>query len=280
MPPVDTDPRIAIALRGDAIYGDDFTAEEIAQWFADEEHGYSSLGHLDSQTAHYAYHGLDAAYAWKYLDDPTPRALGLGSAFGSEFRPLADRIDELTIVEPERRYWRDEVAGIPTRYVAPDPSGFLPFEDDHFDLVTAFGVLHHIPNVSHVLTELVRVTRPGGLIAVREPVVSMGDWRHPRKGLTTRERGIPFPLMSELIHRHGAEVRGTHLIGFGPLLKVAAKALPSSHWSHASFVRVDALLSSLFSFNYRYHRTTLWQRFAPTLGCWVVAKPSYGQPRR
>ena len=63
------------------------------------------------------------------------------------------------------------------------------------------------------------------------------------------------------------------MIGFGPLLKVAAKAMPSSHWNHAAFVHLDALLSSLSAFNYRYHRTTFWQRFAPTLGCWVVSKP-------
>ena len=144
MPATDTDQRIADALQGKAIYGDDFTSEEVAKWFADEEHGYSSLDHIDSLTEHYAYHQLDASYVWKYVDRATPSALGLGSAFGSEFKPLAGRIDALTIVEPERRYWRDEVAGIPTRYVAPDPSGGLPFADDSFDLVTAFGVLHHI----------------------------------------------------------------------------------------------------------------------------------------
>ena len=196
MPALDTDPRIAPALRGETLYGDDFTAAEIAQWFADEEHGYSTLGHLDAQTDHYAYQGLDAVYAWKYLRAEVPRALGLGSAFGSEFKPLAGRIGQLTIVEPERRYWRDQVAGIPTRYLAPQASGLLPFDDGSFDLVTAFGVLHHIPNVSQVLAELFRVTRAGGLVMVREPVVSMGDWRQRRSGLTAHERGIPFPLIS------------------------------------------------------------------------------------
>ena len=69
-------------------------------------------------------------------------------------------------------------------------------------------------------------------------------------------------------------MRGEHLLGFGPLLKLASKAMPSSHWNRPAFVRTDRILSTLFAFNYRYHRTTFWQRFAPTLGCWVIAKPT------
>jgi ubiquinone/menaquinone biosynthesis C-methylase UbiE len=34
-------------------------------------------------------------------------------------------------------------------------------------------VLHHIPNVEHVLAELARVLTPGGLALIREPIHSV-----------------------------------------------------------------------------------------------------------
>lgn len=45
----------------------------------------------------------------------------------------------------------------------------LPFADDSFDLVTCQTVLIHVPDVDAVLAEMIRVTRPGGLVAVAEP---------------------------------------------------------------------------------------------------------------
>lgn len=45
----------------------------------------------------------------------------------------------------------------------------LPFPDDTFDLVTCQTVLIHCPDPAAVVAEMVRVTRPGGLVAVAEP---------------------------------------------------------------------------------------------------------------
>jgi ubiquinone/menaquinone biosynthesis C-methylase UbiE len=38
----------------------------------------------------------------------------------------------------------------------------LPFEEDVFDCVYSFGVLHHIPDVDHALNEVKRVLKHGG----------------------------------------------------------------------------------------------------------------------
>jgi SAM-dependent methyltransferase len=52
----------------------------------------------------------------------------------------------------------------------------LPFADDSFDAVISFGVLAYLDNPERGLSEIVRVTRPGGLI---------GLWYAPqRQGLT------------------------------------------------------------------------------------------------
>jgi ubiquinone/menaquinone biosynthesis C-methylase UbiE len=38
----------------------------------------------------------------------------------------------------------------------------LPFADDSFDLVCSFKVLAHVPDISRALSEIARVTKPGG----------------------------------------------------------------------------------------------------------------------
>jgi SAM-dependent methyltransferase len=45
----------------------------------------------------------------------------------------------------------------------------LPYPDDHFDIVIARAVLEHVDNPDHVARELMRVTKPGGLIAATTP---------------------------------------------------------------------------------------------------------------
>jgi SAM-dependent methyltransferase len=45
----------------------------------------------------------------------------------------------------------------------------LPFPDDRFDLVTCQMVLIHVAEVEAALREMIRVTRPGGIVAVVEP---------------------------------------------------------------------------------------------------------------
>ncbi|WP_394842508.1 methyltransferase domain-containing protein [Pendulispora brunnea] len=40
----------------------------------------------------------------------------------------------------------------------------LPFEDASFDVTCAFKVLAHVPDIGRALSEMVRVTRPGGVV--------------------------------------------------------------------------------------------------------------------
>jgi len=44
----------------------------------------------------------------------------------------------------------------------------LPYDDQLFDIVTAFQVLHHIPTLKKTLKELHRVMQIGGLLIIRE----------------------------------------------------------------------------------------------------------------
>jgi SAM-dependent methyltransferase len=50
-----------------------------------------------------------------------------------------------------------------------DPDGPLPYPDDRFDLVIARWVFEHVDDPGHVAAELLRVVKPGGLIAAFTP---------------------------------------------------------------------------------------------------------------
>lgn len=260
------------ALRGERIFGDDFGPTAVAEWYAAEVDGYSGLDHEDSRSDAYLYEALDKAYVWRHLPDRPLDVMGLGSAYGSEFRPISQRLCSLTIVEPGRKFWRDQVAGVPARYVDPSPGGELPFDSGRFDLVTAFSVLHHVPNASRVIGELARVLAPGGILAIREPITSMGDWRHPRPGLTAHERGLPWPLVAPIAQGAGCTLESAKMVGFAPFLWLAPRVGFKFPFGNPTFVWLDRLFSRAAAFNYRYHRTTFTQRLAPTVGIWVLRK--------
>lgn len=267
---MDTEDGIESALAGKHIYGDGFSPDEIEAWYESEREGYSGLGASDRAGYRYGYHALNQRHGFRHLGDRTiEHALGLGSAYGDEFLPISERISRLTIVDPSDHFVSTRVHGIPTEYAKPSPEGRLPFEDDSFDLVCALGVLHHIPNVSFVATELKRVCRPGGLALIREPIVSMGDWRKPRRGLTRNERGIPLSLFRGAIEEAGFVIEAESLCVFPPLVKAVQKAGIST-FNSGVFTRIDEIVARMFRFNYRYHALSTLERFRPSSAFYVV----------
>ncbi|MDQ4077639.1 MAG: methyltransferase domain-containing protein, partial [Chloroflexota bacterium] len=197
--------------------------------------------------------------------------LGFGSAYGSEFRPIAHRIERLVIVDPSDTFVRSDVFGIPVAYVKPTVEGVLPFRDNAFDLITCLGVLHHIPNVSCVLQELYRCLQPGGYALIREPVISMGDWTRPRPGLTKRERGIPLPLFREMIDQTGYWVMRESACMF-PLSRKFWSLTGISPYSSRLGTIFDQVLSKLTQWNLRYHATSFWGKLRPSDVFFVLTK--------
>ncbi|MBV9315336.1 MAG: class I SAM-dependent methyltransferase [Pseudonocardia sp.] len=52
----------------------------------------------------------------------------------------------------------------------------IPYDDDTFDLVVGHAVLHHIPDVSAALREVLRVLKPGGRFVFAGEPTRIGDW--------------------------------------------------------------------------------------------------------
>lgn len=154
-------------LNGDKLFGDDFNISQILEWYKDEEEGYSNLGAKDKDCYTYGYHALNKSHGFDFLSsDNFQNVLGFGSAYGDEFTPILNQIQQITILEPSDVFKNTSIRGIPVKYVKPSPDGSIPFENNTFDLITCFGVLHHIPNVSKVLSELYRVLKPNGYLLV------------------------------------------------------------------------------------------------------------------
>jgi SAM-dependent methyltransferase len=261
-------------LRGERIYGDDFGIDEIQKWFDDEREGYAELYGEVSLTYEYEalnrFHGFGRIPSNGRLCD----LLSIGGAYGDELLPATSvATRRIAIVEPSEALRRNDLNGLPVEYAQPQADGKLPFDDDSFDLVTCFGTLHHIPNVTAVLGEMHRCVRAGGLALVREPITSMGDWRSPRVGLTKRERGIPVKLFRAAILKAGFEIKRERLCMFSLSRRLGFLA-PGGHVYNSPFlVRIDAAVCKAFSWNTRYHRTTIPQKLGPTCIAFLLRKP-------
>ncbi len=77
----------------------------------------------------------------------------------------------------------------------------LPFADKRFEIVYAWGVLHHTPDTAKAVAEAVRVLRPGGRLCLmvysRHAWVSYGLWL--RNGLLS---GRPLRSIADVLHHH------------------------------------------------------------------------------
>jgi SAM-dependent methyltransferase len=258
-------------LSGEFLYGDDFSPGQINQWFDDEKDAYVDLTGAGVEAYGYMQWAVRYGYSRLPADKQFRHVVGFGSGIGGELVPVGDRADKISIVESSASY--DHLApGLPamTSFVPADPSGDLAFDDAEADLITCFGVLHHIPNVSHVLRELGRVCEADGYLLLREPITSMGDWTGARPGLTPHERGIPLPILRQRIRDAGFFITSEVLVGF------PATWLPwqrgwfepfNTAWSTVA----DRCLASFLRWNLRYHATSTLRKLRPTSAA-IVAR--------
>ncbi len=251
-------------LSGRELFGDDFDAQAIAAWFADEEHGYAELYGSDPERHEYGYTALNEYHGYAHLDAARSysHALGFGSNFGDELLPILHQADRVTLLDASDRYVVGSLKGVPVRYVLADPSGRIALDTASVDLISCFGVLHHIPNVSTVLAEFGRVMAPGGTLLLREPTTSMGDWRGPRVGLTARERGIPRDLLVGMIEKSCFEIERAAPCYFPPWVRLCGK-LGVNTFGNWTTTAIDSAFSRLFDPLWSYHRRNLLAKFAP-----------------
>lgn len=65
-----------------------------------------------------------------------------------------------------------QVLGYPTDWPSRIAAGVgedMPYPDDSFDCITSYQTLEHVQNPHKVISEMVRITKPGGVILIRCP---------------------------------------------------------------------------------------------------------------
>ncbi|MFA5864692.1 MAG: class I SAM-dependent methyltransferase [Phycisphaerae bacterium] len=256
---------------GDKLYGDDFKLEQLREWYEDEVEGYANLGAKNRASYRYVYHALNYYHGFKYIQKKIINsALGIGSAYGDEFKPILKNIKQITILD-HQSFVQDECYGIPCKYIKPSVDGKMPFEGNSFDLITCLGVLHHIPNVSFVMSEVHRCLAKNGLVLIREPIVSMGDWTKPRKGGTKRERGIPIGIFNQINQQVGFKVLHSGFCVFRPLSGVC-RLLGVNAYNNKLLTCLDAFLCKITNRNTVYHPEGFCQKFQPSSIFYVLIK--------
>jgi SAM-dependent methyltransferase len=266
-------------LLGRSLYGDNFSSDQIQEWYDSEVTGY-----FDLLSDHYKLTDVGGEYAYQYaalnhfhafdllLQRQFDVCLALGCAAGDDIAPLAPAVRQFIAIEPAEKWWRDSIGGKPAVYMKPSPIGDIALESGSVDLATSIGVLHHIPNVSHVVAEIARVLRPGGLFVLREPISSMGDWRKGRAGLTAHERGLPMKWFETLAQDKGFRVVARRACMFGPLSAVSKKLRISRPFAALPFVIIDYLLSQALRWNTRYWRDSFAKKLAPSSAFWTLER--------
>ncbi|MBI4187739.1 MAG: class I SAM-dependent methyltransferase [Chloroflexi bacterium] len=94
--------------------------------------------------------------------------IGCGAGIDSlEFARHGARVTAVDLTEGAVKLTKElaQEAGLPIK-VARFDAKKLDFADNSFDCVYSFGVLHHIPDVDKVLSEIHRVLKPGGKLMV------------------------------------------------------------------------------------------------------------------
>lgn len=256
---------------GELLYGDDFSIDEIKVWYQKEKEAYANTYGFKENNNVYEYKNITDFYGYNHLPvKKFDNVLGFGSAWGTEFFSIIDRIKNLTILETSTQTRSEKIGNINPKYFIPDPSGIINFPDNSFDLITCFGVLHHIPNVTFVLSEFYRVLSPGGYLLIREPVRSMGDWRTQREGATPNERGIPHIFFDKTLNKAGFNVIKKDYLHTcrGFFVKLFGKTFVEKK----IYVYLDKYLSKVLVFNIHYHPASFIQKLAPSIVFYIIKK--------
>ncbi len=263
-----------VHLSGERLYGDDMSIEEMEAWYLREKEGYSGIVESRPGPYFYEYHALNTHHCFSRINSQSGfgKVLGIGSAFGEEFDPIIKKIRDLVILDPSEIFANfTSVRDVPCKYVKPISSGEMPFDDNYFDLITSFGVMHHIPNVTFVTNEIFRCLKPGGIFLIREPIVSQGDWIYPRRGVTKDERGIPVKIFDDIIKASGFNVEYKRYCDFAPLAVIARK-FGIKLFDSKFLVKLDDWICNLIPWKLTYHRTHFLQKLAPASVVYILKK--------
>jgi SAM-dependent methyltransferase len=215
----------------------------------------------------------------KMLDVGCGRGLRLLS-----FRRLGMDVHGMDLIPEPVEYVKTEL-GVPA--VCTDMAG-LPqaFEPGTFDLVTAFQVIEHVPNVDEMLASCFELLRPGGWVVITTPMVDslQSQMFGPRWAAATEApRHLSLPTKKGVriaLERHGF---GDVLCSYDSAWMAAGhfglSAFPGAATTHfyqqgkvrALVNRALGAAAALLSMPWGWLENVVWRR--PALGMIFARKP-------
>ncbi len=166
---------------------------------------------------------------------PTDRLLDVGSGPGTITADLARLVAEVVAVEVDEdaaALTRDELArqGVANAEVRVADVHALDLADDSFDVVHAHQVLQHVADPVVALREMARVTRPGGVVGVRDSDYAAFAW-YPR--LPALDRWLA--LYQAAARANGGEPdAGRHLLAWAHAAGLSDVTASASTWCFAT----------------------------------------------
>lgn len=156
------------------------------------------------------------------------------------FRELGCAAYGLDISEHAISHAREEVRGYLVRTDA--NSGSLPFRNDSFDLITLTQSMEHLARIDHVISEIGRILKPGGIVFVTTPTPPFDTrlWRTLR--IQRDPTHINVHSRNYWIKAFQTEAHGFKYLGSLPeIAKQAAPPNPSLFWPAGILMKLGPL---------------------------------------
>jgi ubiquinone/menaquinone biosynthesis C-methylase UbiE len=111
---------------------------------------------------------MKKTYPYNDPNNKGKRILEIGYGQGTDHAQWAASGAEMYGVDLTQKHYELaslnlELRGLKSKLFLQDASA-LPFEDNYFDIIYSFGVLHHTPDIDKCISEAYRVLKPGGKI--------------------------------------------------------------------------------------------------------------------
>jgi len=263
---------------GRKLAGDDFTGEQLKLWFKQEKEAYyeddlSNDGSTDPWYEYMRY--TNSLLGFENIKNTPLSIVVLGPGPGVEIEEFSRlypkcKINFIEASENFKVILKEKFTN--SEIIEPYYNGSINLEDSSQDIVIAFSVLHHIPNISYVMSEITRVLKPNGLLLIREPCSSMGDWRLPRSA-TPNERGLAKHFLEEKFKENNLQyVKKPVAIIFEPINTILKKYFKNFKYKPRWIYPFDRFISTLVSFNDYYWRDNIIKKIGPSSYFYIVKK--------
>jgi ubiquinone/menaquinone biosynthesis C-methylase UbiE len=259
------------------LYGDDFDQSAITKWYKEEANYHNQFVGGRALTYPWCYEIPNYYYVLKRYFHPNKdsNVLDFGCAEGLSLKRLSSRLnfnyygadisEELLSVAKQN---------FPQgKFYTIDSNGLLPFEDNSFDYIIVWGVLHHIPHVTKTLSEIARVLKSEGMLILREPITSMKR-NSNSKGTSPNERGISIAYFKQAMQKLNLKIISIRPCYFAPFSLIYQKISSKNKLFWEVYRHFDNLFCRLFSWNIHYSAHYLWHKIAPG-STYVVAIKSF-----